>query len=427
MPHTTPTAHLQRNIRLYPWYAAAFHAFAWMPIFFLYFSQHLTLPQVLQLEAIYYAAVVILEVPSGYLSDTVGRRATLLASTLALAIAYILFIVDTSFTIFATAQVFLAAGIALNSGTDTSFHYDSLASLNRQDEYDHREAAVARNGLIASALAAIAGSLAAIIALKAAYVVSLVAALLALAIAIAFTEPTAHEKDSEPGPTFLHQITTCLKLLRDKTLAWLFAFAVFMIIINHVPYEFYQPYIKLALTDHPKWNTSTPLVAGAHMAVAMLLGSVAAAYSIRIRNRLGTGATLLLAAALQTAVIAIMALAISPYLIPLILLRVLPRALTAAPLNAAITPRIPQRQRATFLSIQSLTGRLAFSSLLIALSLGAAHVDQPTPASINFLLTRVTVLATTLLILFTITTHLFLKSNNTTPENTTPENTTPDP
>ena len=38
----------------------------WYPIFFLYFLARLPLVQVLQLEAIYYACVVLLEVPSGW-------------------------------------------------------------------------------------------------------------------------------------------------------------------------------------------------------------------------------------------------------------------------------------------------------------------------------------------------------------------------
>ena len=38
---------------------------------------------VLRLEAIYYVAVVVLEVPSGFFSDVVGRKPTLLISSLA--------------------------------------------------------------------------------------------------------------------------------------------------------------------------------------------------------------------------------------------------------------------------------------------------------------------------------------------------------
>ena len=72
---------IERNVRLYPLYQAFFNAYFWLPVFFLYFSKHFSLAQVLQLEAIYYLAVVSLEVPSGYFSDVIGRRPTLLTSS----------------------------------------------------------------------------------------------------------------------------------------------------------------------------------------------------------------------------------------------------------------------------------------------------------------------------------------------------------
>ena len=46
------TAAMARNVRLYPWYTAAFNCFAWMPVFFLYFNQHMTVEHVLRLEAL---------------------------------------------------------------------------------------------------------------------------------------------------------------------------------------------------------------------------------------------------------------------------------------------------------------------------------------------------------------------------------------
>lgn len=94
---------LDKNIRRYPWYAALYNAFFWMPVFFLYFSEHLQLGGVLTLEAIYYAAVVILEVPSGYVSDAYGRRRTLLISSILLVGAYLTFFASDGFTGFAIA------------------------------------------------------------------------------------------------------------------------------------------------------------------------------------------------------------------------------------------------------------------------------------------------------------------------------------
>ena len=44
-------APLQANLRLYPWFRASADAMAWMPVFFLYFSERVSLQQVLLLEA----------------------------------------------------------------------------------------------------------------------------------------------------------------------------------------------------------------------------------------------------------------------------------------------------------------------------------------------------------------------------------------
>ena len=68
---------LRRNVALYPWYEATVAAMFWLPVFFLYFTSRLSLARALQLEAIYYAAIVVMEVPSGYFSDLIGRRITL--------------------------------------------------------------------------------------------------------------------------------------------------------------------------------------------------------------------------------------------------------------------------------------------------------------------------------------------------------------
>lgn len=375
-PSPTDAAGFERNVRLYPAYALAFNAFAWMPVFMLYFTQTLSLAEALRLEAIYYAAVVATEVPSGYFSDRVGRRATLLVAAIALLAAYVLFavggfagVVEPSFALFAAAQVLLAVGLSFNSGTDASFHYDSLASLGRTEEFADREAIAARNGLLASGGAALAGGAVAVIGLHWAYVLSAIAAAAMLAIVLRFVEPTAKEKSAGGGLGFVRQLGKCLSLLRGKTLAWLFAFFVLMTILNHVPYEFYPLYIREAVGGGETNADFAPLYAGLHMAAAMVLGAVAAAWSVKLRDKLGIGAALLLAAAIQTAVIAAMGFVLAVWVIPLILLRVVPRALMTAPLNAAIAPRVEQQQRATYLSIQSLAGRLAFSATLAGLSL----------------------------------------------------------
>ncbi|MEL6287557.1 MAG: hypothetical protein AAFQ35_02140 [Pseudomonadota bacterium] len=58
---------------------------------FLYFEQVLTAPQAILLASAYELVNVFLEVPSGYFSDRVGCRVTLIASSAAHVLGCILF------------------------------------------------------------------------------------------------------------------------------------------------------------------------------------------------------------------------------------------------------------------------------------------------------------------------------------------------
>jgi MFS family permease len=378
---------LQRNVALYPVYQILLNAYFWMPVFFLYFSEHLSLGRVLQLEAIYYAAVVLLEVPSGYFSDTVGRRATLMISAGALVTSYLLFFLGAgieggTFEVFAVAQICLAAGLSFRSGTDTALHFDTLSALGRPDEYAAREANAHRYLLLGRAAAALVGGLAATWQLRFAYGLSLVAALGLLAIVWMLVEPPVHVETEAGSPLrrgFLRQLGACVAQLRNRSLAWLLGFAVLMTVLNHVPWEFYQPYLDLLLAkrDTRLPGQGTPLVTGTLTAVMFLLASGAAARSIRIRDRIGLAPTLLLTTVLQVVIITAMGWLLHEVVVVVLLLRSLPAAIMLPPLRAAVTPQLPRSLRATYLSLQSLLGRLAFSGTLLLLAVRSTPGAAP--------------------------------------------------
>jgi MFS family permease len=358
------TKKLQRNLTLYPWYAGLFHAYFWLPVYFLFFQSKLDLADVLLLESVYFASVVVMEVPSGWFSDMFGRKRTLIAASLFLCAAYILFLQANSFNMFAIAQMLLAAGIAFNSGTDTSFLLETTQALGVQDEYGAREANATRFNFLGTAVAAVLGGLAAIPDFRGAYVLSFVGAVGLLAITIRFTEPLpANPSSKTPRVGFIKQIVSCVGLLRNIRLLWLSVFAVFMIIMNHIPYEFYQPFVKELAREYEIMK-ATPFLTSLHLALTMVVAAWIASKSIQIRDRIGTGATLISAAGLQLAMVAVMHFFVNVPAAIATLLRSCPRALMTAPLNAAVAPNVPTSMRATFLSLQSLFGRLGFASTL---------------------------------------------------------------
>ncbi len=364
----------QGNLRFYPWYVGLFHAYFWLPVYFLFFNSKLDLSAVLYLASIYFASVVVMEVPSGWFSDTFGRKRTLVAASCFLCISYALFIFANSFEQFMVAQIFLAAGIAFNSGTDTSFLLETTQALNQEESYAPCEAKAMKFNFLGTAFAAVLGGLAAIPDYRGAYVLSLAGGIGLLVITLQFKEPTQDKKEGHVN--FFQQIVSCFGLLRNVRLLWLSVFAIFMIVINHIPYEFYQPYVEELAKEYGAFQ-ATPFLSSVHLALTMLVASWVASQSIRIKNKIGTSVTLLSAASLQIAIMAIMHFFVSIPAAILTLLRSCPRALMTAPLNVAVAPNVPASKRATFLSLQSLFGRLGYSLTLATFASAAGGTEWP--------------------------------------------------
>jgi MFS family permease len=354
---------------------------AWIPVFFLYMSRTLPLDQVIELSAIYYLSVFILEVPSGYFSDRIGRRSTLLLAASSLILSYCCFIIGGNFWWFAAGQFFLAAGIAMQSGTDTAFHYDSLKVLGRENEYQHREAKAEQQGLTMLAIACFSGGVLGLIDLRLAYGFSLISAITMGVIVWQFVEPVHSAERTALPLSFASVVLSCIKRLRDPLLGWIFVVVIVLYALAHIVFEFYQPYITLLQLPVLDATDYAPLISGVIIAISMFGGAIGASLSNRWHSRLGLVGILAVAMVMQLGIVAVMAIAVSPLATLLIFARNFPMALVHAPVRAVIAPRISRQQRATYLSLQGLSERLFFALLLLTLASGlnkGAPVDETT-------------------------------------------------
>ncbi len=87
-----------------------------------------------------------------------------------------------------------------------------------------------------------------------------------------------------------------------------------------------------------------------------------------METKWGTASVLLFTHAIVTGLILLMAVWVHPVVVFLLLLRNIPHGLGQPVVNAAIHPRVDSGLRATYLSLQSLAGRLAFAATLCALA-----------------------------------------------------------
>ena len=364
---------LQRNLRLYFRYQAACGFLPWLPIFFLYFYERVTLPQALEISAVYYLTVVLLEVPSGYLSDRYGRRPTLIMSSIAAICSYAVFIVADSYVELLLGQCLLAMFFALKSGSDNSLLYDTLKALGKEGDYARYEAQSLRIILFFYAIAAVFGGFSGYVDLRIPYAFALIAALLALYYCSSFKDPA-----QERQPTsFTSQISYCLSSLRDTQLRWLFVFFIAGYTMQHVIAEFNQPLIKLLQIGLFSESDLSAPVSGLLVAVSMLGGMLGTTLSLSLAKRLGVTKLMLLVLVSTTAIVVAMCLWFHPWVLVFIMFRNLPMALAEAPMLAAIAPRIDSSYRATYLSMQSLAGRLSFACLLGLLATILQRGDGP--------------------------------------------------
>lgn len=368
-------AALSRTVRLFPWYIFFRDCLFWGPVFFLYFSSALPLSQVLWLEAIYYIGVAVLEVPSGYVSDKMGRRPTLLFSTACLVTAYLLFFIGDGFWPFAAAQVFLASGFACATGTDTALHFECLKELGKEEEYAGRETRALKLSFMAGAVSALAGGAIATFSLGGVYVASAVAGIVAIVILLFTTEPPSQEREGVATRTFLRQIPFLLRKSWSRRLRFFTLFAASMTVMVHMPYEFYQPYVERATTLSTAIH-STPMTVGLHLAATMLVGSWCTRFVQPLNYHCKIRLVLLACLGAQVLLMGLMGLAFSPVVAVLLLGRTAAKAIANPLVNAEVAPVLEKNERSTYLSILSLLGRLCYGATLAILPLSASLFED---------------------------------------------------
>lgn len=338
---------------------AAQGALFWVPVFALVFSAHLSAADVLALEGVYYLAVVGLEVPSGWLSDRLGRRPTLVLSGLAWMLGAVAIAGGTTFAVFAVGQVLLAGGRAFASGTDSAILYESLVATGDEDRFRERLGTAVAWNFGALAVSAVVGGALGALDLRLPYVASAVSGLVALGAAVALVEPP-HAREASVG--FGQAIRTAWGRPRVR---WVFAVVAAMTVFTHIPYEVQQPWLQLTLGVD-----AAAMASGAIVACSFGAASLGSRRAAAWGDRFGFDGVLAASMVFLAVVMGVLALGPYAWAAPLLAIRSLPTGLLGPLADAEVHPHLDSSIRATWLSVQSLAGRLAFALVLFVASSG---------------------------------------------------------
>lgn len=351
---------MERNLKLYPWFKFLRNLSFWQAVWFLYFQQELSASEAILLYAVYDIGSTVLEVPSGYMSDRLGRKITLVLSALTGLAGAILLAMGDSFVDFAIAQLFFGASAAFVSGTDSALLYQSLAALGREKQIEAEELRAWRFGFTALAISAFAGGAMALWG----FIVPIVAGIVTMAgtllLTLAFREPpsTPSDQTGEWG-----RLASLRSSLSEPVLIWLFILMVLMYGFSHIPFVFGQPFILEALAARGL-DGSAPLVSGIVSSVMMGLSVVASLFAARLRAGIGLASIVLLAFGMQIALAGVLALSNAAIVIAFLFLRMVPDALAQPFISARVQSMLSDDSRATYVSLRSLCGRLLFAGTL---------------------------------------------------------------
>lgn len=392
-------AALTRNITLYRWSRFLRSLIFWQAVWFLYFQDILSGAQAILLYAVYDVAITLLEVPSGYMSDRLGRRKTLIASAFAAFGGAVLLAIGDSFTTFAMGQVLIGMGGAFASGTDEAMLYESLAATNREDEIEAQEITAWRFSYVALAVSAVTGGVMAMINPVLPFAVGAVAMIGLIWVTFRFVEPPRDAAAPEGGE--LLRLGHLGDAFRNPVLLWFFVLTVMMYGFSHLPFVFGQPFILEALNGLGL-ASSAPMVSGTITALMMGISLATSLVALRLRRLLGLPLLVLSAFGLQIAISGVMALTESTIVIGFLLLRMVPDALSRPFILGRIQPLLADDTRATWLSLKSFVGRLLFASVLALGAVSTTSVGTMPYADIRTILTATTVVGVVALILLAV-------------------------
>ena len=113
-----------RKLYLFTFFRS-FTVFASVSVAF-YNSNGLSYFEIMLLQSVYAIAIAVLEVPSGMLSDMIGRKKTLVVGSLAFAIAYSCGAFGAGLLMFGLMQIFAAVGQSCYSGTFLALMYEDV-------------------------------------------------------------------------------------------------------------------------------------------------------------------------------------------------------------------------------------------------------------------------------------------------------------
>lgn len=358
---------LVRNLRILPFYAFLGDFILVAPVLVAWYTAHgMSATAVFTLQGLFALTVAVLEVPSGFVADALGRRRALAFGAAFWPVGLLLYRFGGSFAAFALAEITVAIGFSLQSGCLSAILYDSLVPLGRGGEYERREGVMSSTARWGSLVASLAAGALAMGGLAWPFNANLLSHSLLLPLALFLTEPQREKPPLRHAWSEILQVSrNCLG--RPDLRLWILGAGLLGAVGMIVLWSSFLTYAAWNLP--PAWN-------GVLFALFQLGGVLGGYASTPLRKRIGTRRFLFFQI-LPGPLLLSLSLWCRPAMIWVFPVMAFLWNLGLPFFYTGINHRTESRVRATVLSVSSLVGRMCFVAVAPIFGAVVDHSSLP--------------------------------------------------
>lgn len=325
-----------------------------MPIIVLFYTEMgISVADVFILKSAYSVAMMMLDIPAGYLADTWGRRNCLLTGSICCFIGASCYTFADTFTVFLVAEILLGAGQSLVSGADSALLYDTMLHYKRENDYLKYEGRVTMIGNFSEAFAGIFGGLLAAYSLRLPFHVQCFIAFIGIPASLMLTEHAARVQVKNSFQSLLKIIHYSLFENRELCCSIMFSGIIGAATLTMA--WFVQPFL-IEIETSTSWF-------GIIWTVLNLTVGVAALCSDKLDSILGTRKMYALILLFITGGYVMLSFSISNMGLLVLLLFYIVRGFATPILKGYINQITFSEMRATVLSIRNFIIRLMFAAM----------------------------------------------------------------
>ena len=326
-----------------------------MPIIALYFlDSGLSIRDIFLLQIIFAIAVVVVEVPSGYIAVVFGRKNSLVIGSLFASVGLFAYYLGDSFSGFVVAELLLALSAGFISGADSAFLFDTLDGVGESKLYAMYEGRKLSVSTFSEAIASLlGGALALVSALGNLFLVHAIFMLLAVVVSLSLREPKVPRRIKKRMGV-IAILTFALR--ENKRLLYLNMFGAVLSASTLAMVWFSQPYWK---------EIGVPLLAfGVLWAALNLLVAISSWFAHRL-ERIFRFRNLFAALAVMPLVLYVAVALAGPHIavVGIMALFWVLRGINTPIIRDYINREVDASIRATVLSVQSLFSKISFAIL----------------------------------------------------------------